>query len=142
MIIMKFKRTENGYYLKLDRGEEVIGSLTEFAEQEDITAAVFSGIGAFKDLEVGYYDLENREYPRQEFKGSYEVLSCKGNFALKDGKPVPHCHIVFSDIHYQAHGGHLFRATVEVTGEFYFATDGENLERRYDESVGLSLWDL
>lgn len=139
---MKYTETELGYFLKLEQGDEVVSSLNRFAFERGITAGTFSGIGAFQDLEVGHYDLENREYPSQEFRGTYEVLSCKGNFALKDGDPVTHCHIVFSDIHQEAHGGHLFKATVAVTGEFHIITDSQPLQRSYDEETGLDLWDL
>jgi hypothetical protein len=139
---MKIRNTDFGYFLQLIKGDEVIQSLMKFAEEERIESGFFSGIGAFKDLEVAYFDTENKDYPKKYFPGVYEVLSCKGNLSITDGSPLPHCHIVFSDTHFEAHGGHLVKAIVAVTGEFQIITDDRLLTRKFDEDIGLSLWEL
>jgi len=139
---MEWQKSDFGYYLKLVKGEEVVQSLTEFASEHGMESGAFSGIGAFRDISVGYFNTKTQDYPVREFPGTHKVLSCKGNFALKDGAPFPHCHILFSDVHYQAYGGHLLEATVEVTGEFSVFTSTNEIHRVLDKDIGLDLWDI
>ena len=140
--MMKSKKTDAGYFLQLNKGDEVMESLTAFAKEQGITTGFFTGIGAFRDMTVAYRDTETQTYPSQEFLGTYEVLSCKGNFALKDGEPFVHCHIVFADTNFRAHGGHLLKATVAVIGEFQINEADTEIHRELDEATGLHIWDL
>ncbi|MCF7803405.1 MAG: DUF296 domain-containing protein [Candidatus Marinimicrobia bacterium] len=139
---MNVEKTNYGYYIQLVKGDKVMDSLTEFAKEHGLTSGTFSGIGAFRELTVGYFDTETQSYPERHFKETHEVLSCKGNFSLKDGVPFPHCHIVFADTDYNAKGGHLIEATVQVTGEFRVLTSDNEITREYDEEIGLHLWDF
>ena len=139
---MKTKKTTAGYFLQLNKGDEVMSSLAEFAKEQGITSGFFSGIGAFRDLTVAYRDTATHTYPSQEFLGTYEVLSCKGNIALQDGEPFVHCHIVFADTNFRAHGGHLVQATVAVIGEFHVSESETEIHRTLDEETGLHIWDL
>ena len=53
-----------------------------------------------------------------------------------------HCHAVFSNANMEAIAGHLKDAIVSATCEIFLVKlDGE-IERKYDDNIGLNLMDL
>ena len=139
-IYMKFlKSANNRHSVILEPGEKIISSLETLAKNEDLGATMITGIGAIKNVEVGFYHLEEREYLRKEFtKGDFELLSLNGNTSLKDGNPYVHIHTCFSDESFQVFGGHLFEAETAVTAEiFLLPMDEQKYMRELDPRVGL-----
>jgi len=115
--------------MRLDAGEEIVGSLAAFAAERGIRAGAFSGIGAAGDLELGYFIRGTGTYVRRAFEGEYEIGALTGNFSELDGRPFPHCHVVLGDDAFAAYTGHLFRGTVTVTCEIHVVTDPDTLRR-------------
>ena len=141
---MNSKRTEKGIIITLARGENVIETLTAFCANENITAAVFQGIGAVERVKIGYYDLGKREYFFRDEAGVFEVASMQGNVALVDGKPFIHAHAVLSrcDATCKCIGAHIKEAFVAVTLEIYLTPLDISVSRKIDEDIGLKLLDL
>lgn len=139
---MKSRQTDRGYILRLDRGEEILTSVTAFAKAEKIEAAFVTGIGAVKDVTLGIFQRDKKEYSQKAFDGEYELLSLDGNLSMVDGEQFTHLHCVLSGNDYVAFGGHLFGATVAVTGELRVVPLGGRLERRLNPEIGLKLLDV
>ena len=97
------------------------------------------GIGALKEVELGYYDMTNKIYIRRKFEEEHELVSCSGNFALKEGEVILHCHAVLSDKNFNVIGGHLFTGKVAITGEFYIWPGEMQVNRGPDAATGLNL---
>jgi len=138
---MKYKKSGNVYIVKIDKGESVIEKLMEFAENEEIVSGKISGIGAIFDPVLSYFDVSKKEYRTKEFHGEYEMASCLGNIALKDGEVFIHLHVVLSDGDFKTIGGHLNSAKISGAGEFFIIPTIE-INRKYDDNVGLFIWDL
>ncbi len=136
---MKFQPTKYGYLLVLDLGDEVISSLTRFAEQQGIRAGSFTGIGAVEKSTLAYYDLDQKKYLTREFADRMELVSLNGNFAFLNGKPFAHVHVIISDRNYVVYAGHLMKATISVTGEIYVTLVENPISRGPDETTGLNL---
>src|SRR5690242_19349375 len=95
---MKIKRTETGFLIALDLGDEIVSSLKRVAVAERIGLASVQGIGAVRDAVLGYLDLDQKQYLKRQFGSqSMELLSLLGNMARLDSEPVVHCHVVLSD---------------------------------------------
>lgn len=141
---MKAKKTQNGYFITLARGEDVVGTLTALCEQEGIHAAVFTGIGAVERVKIGYYALETKEYFFRDEPGVFEVASMTGNVALVENKPFIHVHAVLSraDESCECIGAHIKEAFVAVTLEIHMQVLDIPLERQHDEDIGLKLLHL
>ena len=139
---MKFAKTNDGFVVRCEIGDEVISSLIKFAKEQRIYSGTVIGIGALKDPELGYYNLEKKEYVKRKFHGDWELAGLSGNFARKDSEIVLHAHAVFSDDQFQTIGGHLFSAQVAVTGEFYIKPGGVEIVRALDNATGLNLMKL
>lgn len=139
---MKFVQIHNGFFLVLDRGEEVISTLTRFGEVEGVHWGVFDAIGMLKDVEIGYYNLEDQEYVFREEEGPFEVASLKGNIAEVEGEmPLVHAHAALArcDESLETIGGHLRSARVAATLEIIVWLVTQPLIRTLDEETGLNL---
>ncbi|MFY9571367.1 MAG: PPC domain-containing DNA-binding protein [Blastocatellia bacterium] len=138
---MKVKRTESGFLMVLEVGDEILGSLKKLAAAERVGLASMTGIGAVRDAVLGYYDIDQRkQYFKREFGSeSMELVSLHGNMARLDGEPFPHCHAVLSDREMRTYGGHLFQATVSVTVEIFMRVYEGEVSRRSDPNCGLNI---
>jgi len=139
---MFFKKIPNGYVVRLEVGEEVVTSLSDFAEKEKIPGGFLFGLGAIKDAALGYFDVEKKEYVKKTFNQEYEISSLVGNIYYFEGKPAVHAHVTLSGKDFGVVGGHLFSAVVTGTGEFFIYLSGDLLERKKDHKAGLNLLDL
>ncbi len=137
---MKIWEYDGGRFLvRVDRGEEMIDSLRAAAVEKKIGAGRVTGIGALRDAELGYFDLDRKEYIRSRVAGSWELLSLTGNISLRDGEVVPHIHVILGDIDLNCRGGHLFSGMVSVTGEIFIDRLPGSLHREMDDEVDLPL---
>lgn len=136
------KSSTDVYVLKLSIGEEVSSSLISVAEKYGIYGAEVQAIGALKDFEIGYYQLNKKQYKRSKYAEIAELISCAGNISEKDGKPFIHLHATFGLQNFQVIGGHLFSGIVAVSMEAIIRPLPEKLLRKFDEVTGLFLWDL
>jgi predicted DNA-binding protein with PD1-like motif len=139
---MQFVKTSDGYMVRCEIGDEVIGVLTKFAAEHNIHSGSIIGIGALLDPELGYYDIHTKSYTRKKFSGDFELVGLSGNFAKIGDTTIMHCHAAFSDAEFRVIGGHLFSAGVAVTGEFYIRPGGITVERAPDAITGLNLMNL
>ncbi len=134
------------YFLRLERGEDVLSSITDFCKRKGILSGSFRAIGALEHSKIGYYDLSKKAYGNRDYPGAMEVASMTGNIAQVDGQPFVHCHAVLSGIapgtENQPVGGHVFEAKVAVTLEVHLVAFNENIARTLDGGIGLKLLDL
>lgn len=136
---MQHAKTDKGYILRLERGEDVFETLTHFAQEKNITAAELRAIGAVENLKIGSYDLAKKEYDEREVPGILEAVAVIGNVALVDGEPFLHIHGVFSDEELKCFGGHVFSMDTAVTLEVFLTPHDTKVVRELDESIGLKL---
>lgn len=141
---MRSTQIHNGYFLVLQRGEEVMSTLKRFCEGHDMHWAQFSGIGAVEDVEIGYYDLGSRQYVFRSEAGPFEVANMDGNVTELDEEPLIHAHTVLSrcDESLSTIGGHLKAATVALTLEVCLWQITQPMLRAFDEETGLNLIQL
>ena len=139
---MQYKQDIDTYLISLDQDESIMKTLTEFCKDKNILNGELSGIGAIKDIELGAYILEKKEYVKKIFPDTWELSSLQGNILLKDDIPFIHAHITISDHHFNAKGGHLFEATIAVAGEFIIRKINLLTERQFDSNIGLACMSL
>jgi predicted DNA-binding protein with PD1-like motif len=128
--------------LVFEPGDEPMQGLLEFAKREGLSAGHFTGIGAFENVTLGYFDWSRKEYARIPIREQVEVLSLVGDVALEDATPRIHAHVVVGKRDGTAHGGHLLEATVRPTLELILVQPPGHLVRRFDARSGLALIDI
>ncbi|HZC19650.1 MAG TPA: PPC domain-containing DNA-binding protein, partial [Rubrobacteraceae bacterium] len=130
---------EKTFALVFDPGDVVMEELTNFAKENDLSAARFTAIGAFSDATLGYFDMDNKEYKEIPIDEQVEVLSLVGDVALFEGDPQLHAHAVLGRSDGTTRGGHLLEAHVQPTLEVVIVESPEHLRRETDEDTGLPL---
>ena len=139
---MNYKRVDDKIFISVDKGEYINQKLLEIAECESLTSGWISGLGAISDVEVAYYEIDEKVYVKKNYKDDYELLSLTGNVTLLNQKPFIHTHISFSDTKFNAYGGHLFDAKVIAACELLILCSPYTINRKLNCNIGLSLWDI
>ncbi len=120
-------------------GDEVVTGLKAFAEEKGLTASHFTAIGAFKNVVLGYFDWDKKDYTKILIHEQVEVLSLVGDVTLDEGKPNIHAHVVLGKQDGSTCGGHLIEARVRPTLEVMLTESPDHLIRRFDRESGLAL---
>lgn len=108
---------ERTFVLVFEIDDEPITGLLEFARAQNLAASRFTGIGAFREAKLAYFDWERKEFVEIPIREQVEVLTLAGDIALEDGRPKVHAHVVVGKRDGSAHGGHLKSARVRPTLE-------------------------
>jgi predicted DNA-binding protein with PD1-like motif len=141
---MKFQRLSDEddpvrrYAIVFAPGDEILGGLTDFAEQERVSAAQITAIGGVQDAMLGIYDRETLLF-RAITVGQAEVTSLVGDVASKDGHPVVHAHMNVAIADGTVQGGHLLRAHVWPTLEVILVDSPAALHKEHDAKTGIDL---
>ena len=137
---MDYRKFEQGYVLRLDPGEEIVGSLTRLVEQEGIQLASVSALGAANDVTIGIFNTVEKKYYSQRYQGDYEISALVGNVTSKEGEPYLHLHITIGNpVTGQVHAGHLSSATISATLELFLQVWDGQVGRKFSDTVGLNL---
>lgn len=139
---MQYRETPFGYFLVLDRGDEVMESITRLATETGLRAAGISGLGAVRSLVLGYYDVVEQSYERRSWVEDLEVAALTGNLAEVDGGPFPHVHGVFGRRDFSTVAGHVFEAVASVALELTLWTAPDPMRRVSVDFCDLKLLQL
>lgn len=126
------------HFIRIDKDEDLFLSLEKYATEHKLKSGHLSGIGALKDVELGFYHLDKKQYDRKLFPKEVELLSLEGNLTFLEGKPFFHIHAVLGDENFKAFGGHLFSAKVAVTCEVNFREFNCDVTREMNAEVALN----
>lgn len=128
------------FALVFETGDEAMKCLQDFVAKERIEAAQFTGIGAFSDAKLNYFDWEKKEYQPIPVREQVEVASLTGDVALSpEGKPALHIHTVLGRRDGTALAGHLSEAHVRPTLEIVLSEPPTYLQKIHDPESGLAL---
>ena len=76
---MDYRKFGETYYIRLDRGDEIISSILGICQKEQIESAIFSGIGGCRSAEIQTFIPETGSFEVQKLKGMLELVSLTGN---------------------------------------------------------------
>lgn len=130
---------EKTWAVVFESGEEVMSRLQRFCEEQNLSAARFSAIGAFSTATLGYFDWNRKEYEEIPVNEQVEVLSLLGDVAIYEDTPKLHAHVVLGKRDGNACGGHLLEAYVRPTLEVLIIESPAHLRRCLDPESGLPL---
>ena len=128
------------FALVFDTDDEVASGLEGFAREHGVEGAHLTALGALRDVTLGYWEWERKDYRRISIDDQVEVLALVGNIARgPEGGPKVHAHLVVGKRDGTAHGGHLLEAHVRPTLEVIVTEEPRHLQRQVDEETGLAL---
>ncbi len=138
-IIVSENETARVFVVALEKGEEVLTTLTRAARDHQLRTCQITGVGAFERATVGYLERPRRAYRRIELDEQLEVLSFAGNVMHKDNEPLVHVHVALGRADGSTIGGHLFEARVWPTLELVVTELPGLVEKVPDAETGLPL---
>lgn len=128
------------FALIMDKGDEVLSTVKDFASREHVRAAQISAIGALSDVVLLYFDWTRKDYRKIPLREQVEVASLNGDVAVSpDGKPAIHIHLVVGKQDGTAMAGHLGEAHVRPTLELILEEQPSYLQKVHDPETGLAL---
>ena len=168
---MEYRKIGDNYYIRMDRGDEIISNLLAICEKESIPSAVFSGIGGCQSAELQVFIPETGSFETEQLEGMLELVSLNGNVVRDDdGKLFHHTHALFSfkggnrDVdnivggHQDSQhglratllpsggrmaGGHLKATAVLYTAEIELRpTVSGAIGRKFDPETGTGFWNF
>lgn len=144
---MDYRKFGDTVYIRMDRGDEIIGSVLDVCRKEQIHSATFSGIGGCGEALIQTYIPENNTFEMQTISGMLELVSLTGN-VITDGECeyYHHTHAVFSYKNGERHcvvAGHIKTITVSYTAEIELRpVIGGVIRRKYDKETGTGFWNF
>ncbi|MCR2032696.1 PPC domain-containing DNA-binding protein [Anaerofustis stercorihominis] len=137
---MEFRKFKEKYIIRLNKGDEVISSITDLCRKENIKLGSFVGLGAANKATIGLYDTENKLYHQTTMEEPMEITSLVGNISTFDDEVYLHVHINLCNKDMQIFGGHLNECFISATSEITLLNIEGKVEREYDEETGLNLY--
>jgi len=139
---MPGKKVDNTYILRIDKGQEIIPTIKEFCEQNNITAGIISGLGVASDIKLVCFNGKTKSPETKVFDGDYEITSLLGNISYLDNDMSIHLHINLVDNEFSAFGGHLVGGKIGLTGEFFIQALNTRIDRIKCDETGINILDL
>lgn len=139
---MEYRKFGNTIFARIDRGEEILEKLKEISVKENIKLAHVSALGATNDFTVGVFNVDEKKYYANRFSGNFEIVSLTGTVTTMNGEFYAHLHMSAGNDKGEVFGGHLNRARISATCEMVITVADGTVERKFDEDVGLNLFDF
>ncbi|MBR0382525.1 MAG: DNA-binding protein [Eubacterium sp.] len=140
---MDYRKFDDTYVIRMDRGEEIVAALTDFCLKEAVDLGSVQALGASDRAVVGLYDVGTREYHKRTFEEPMEITSLVGSISTKGGEPYLHLHINLCREDMSVVGGHLNECRISATCEMIVRKIKGRVERKLDEDVtGLNLYEF
>ena len=139
---MVSREVNNGFLIRLEKGELIHEQLKAFCSENNITAGWISGIGGALWAEIAFYHLDEKAYEFDRIDELLEIACLTGNVALDKDEVTIHIHAVVADENSHSYSGHLKEAAVAGTCEIYLHVFDEPIEREHSEEIGLKLMSL
>lgn len=137
---MEYKRFNNTIVVRINRGEEILSQLKQITIKENIKLAKVNGLGATDNFTVGAYSLDEKQYHKNTFKGTYEIVSLHGNITTMNDETYLHLHMSCADEKGNVVGGHLNECFISATCELFIDAIDGTIDRQLDEEIGINLF--
>ena len=110
-----FQLSDNVFYVKLEKGEDVLESIRNLLPKTEFEIGFITGIGGLERARVGIFrGKDYDEVAVEPLEGHVlEVASLQGNFVKSpSGEYYPHLHIVVVKHSREVYGGHVLRGCI------------------------------
>lgn len=144
---MTYKKLGETYYIRMDRGDEIVSCLMGVCKTEGILSACFSGIGGCQSAKIQVFIPERGGFETETAEGMLELVSLLGNVISDENDQLyHHTHALFTYLDHGQHksiSGHLKSAVVLYTAEIELRpVKGGVIRRQYDPETGTGFWKL
>jgi len=89
-----------------------------------------------------YLWKKEKVFKGHTWEGDLEIVSIGGNINTMNGETYTHFHISVADESGNVYGGHLTEAVISGTGELVLTEIEGTVDRKFDEEIGLNLFEF
>ncbi|WP_373750671.1 PPC domain-containing DNA-binding protein [Weissella soli] len=143
---MYYQKSGDDYFLRVEKGEEVLESILALCQHVGIKTTTFQGIGACDRVVVSTYIPEKADFIAHEQQGMLEMVSLMGNIRLSGTDVTTHAHGSFSYLDgagsVRVLAGHLTKTYVSYTAEIRISPATEAISLTFDPTTGIDVWHL
>lgn len=142
---MEYRKYGDTFYIRMDRGDEIIEKILMVCKEEGIHSCTFNGIGGCGKAEIQTFISETGTFEMRRLEGMLELVPLNGNVITdENGDYYHHTHAVFAYKVGEDHrvaAGHMKSIMVSYTAEIELrpVVDGE-IKRKYDSETGTGFW--
>ncbi len=144
---MDYRKFGETYYVRMDKGDEIISGILKICEKEGIRSAAYSGIGGCSRAAIQTFNPEKHAFDEWEISGMLELVSMTGNVIMDENDNYyHHTHAVFMHKENDEHriaAGHIKSIEILYTAEIELRpVIGGEIKHMYDEETGTGFWDF
>ena len=144
---MDYRKMKDTWYIRADKGEEIISTLLDICHREGIRSAVFTGIGGCSSAEIQTFIPESGTFETEILEGMLELTNITGNIVSDENDRLfHHTHAVYSykqDGEHRMAAGHIKATTVLYTAEIELRpVEGGVIRRKFDPETGTGFWEF
>lgn len=142
---MDYRKYGDTVYIRVDKGDEIIGCILDVCKKEHISSAIYSGIGGCSEAQVQTFLPESGTFETQTIRGMLELVSLSGNVVTDENSGLyHHTHAAFSykqgDKHFVV-AGHIKSITVLYTAEIELRpVSCGTIHRQFNPETGTGFW--
>ena len=130
---MEYRKIGETYYIRMDRGDEIVSTLKNICRQEGILSATYSGIGGCSDVEMQVFIPERGEFETEKVEGPLELVSLMGNVVSDDSNQLfHHTHALFT---WPDNGEHK---SISIADQIFDQLEKDILSGKYERGEVLS----
>lgn len=144
---MDYRKIGQTYYIRFDKGDEMVSGIRDICIREHIDAAIYTGIGGCSHAEIQTFSPAKGAFESELIEGMLELISFTGNIVSnQNGDIAQHTHALYTytkdGTHYFA-GGHLKTSTVLYTAEIELRpVIGGTIRHKPSTETGTAFWDF
>ena len=144
---MEYRKYGDAFYIRMDKGDEIISTILQLCKTEGIQSCTFSGIGGCSRALVQTFNAETGLFESRQLEGTLELISLNGNVITdQEGTYFHHTHALFAykagNDHVTA-GGHMSSLYVSYTAEIELRpVIAGAIKRKYDPETGTGFWNF
>jgi len=127
---------------RIEKGEDILGSIRRLAEKDKILSAELEGIGSLSKAKLGHYDFTTKKYHFEVFNEDLEILTLSGSISSLGNKPLPHIHVTLGKRDFTVLGGHLDEGSSANMVELFIQVLPSKIVKSKDAESGLNLFQL
>ena len=142
---MEYRKYGDTVYIRMDKGDEIVGGIREVCKSENILSAAFSGIGGCSEAQIQTFSPESGTFETRTVRGMLELVSLQGSVIADENDELHlHTHAAFSYKDGERHcmaAGHIRSITVLYTAEIELrSVAGGTIRRKADPVTGTGFW--
>ena len=136
------KIDEPHFVVCLEGGDEIHDSLVAFVEKEHITFGMIQGIGTVREVTLGFFHPDRKEYRETKLYGIKEIISLTGTLDMFQKKPYGHFNIALGGEVAIHRAAHMVSGVIGITAKIIVTCFNTIIMREKDESMGFNMWKL